>query len=286
MTRTLNLVTQFFGLYILGAQFLSPLKSFPADLPTIVQRGHLIVGVKDNLRPLGFRDGKGNLQGFEIEIAQRLAQELFGRQNAIVFKPVSNQDRLAVVLGGQVDLTIANVTSTVSRSRVVAFSTPYYLGGASLVTRSPAIQGVADLTNQTVAVLNNSSTIAILRYRLPQTKLIGVDSYEAGQKRLEAGDAIAFAADTSILSGWVQEFPQYRLLPVRLSAESLCMVLPKGIQYDALRQQVDAAIARWRSEGWLQKRATYWGLPWDTLRVESRKAEQARDKSFRLTSEP
>lgn len=258
-----------FGLWIVGAQFVLPLHLLAADLQTIARRGHLIVAIKDNLRPLGFRDAQGNLQGLEIEIARRLAQELLGKQDAIVLQPILNRDRLSVVTEGQADLTIARVTATASRSRIVSFSTPYYLDGTALVTRSAGIQKISDLNQQTIAVLNHSSTIAALRYRLPQAKLIGVDSYAAGQERLESGEAIAFAADASILSGWVQEFPQYRLLALRLSTEPLCIVLPRGVQYDELRRRIDQAIERWKSEGWLQERATYWGLPWDTLRVEA-----------------
>lgn len=259
MIWTLKIISKVFGL-TLGAQLLWPLQSLGADLQTIVQRGQLIVGVKDNLRPLGFRDAQGKLQGLEIEIAQRLSEEILGRQS-VVFKPVNNRDRLSIVIEGQVDLTIARVTSTSSRSRIVAFSAPYYLDGTALISKNSEIQKFSDLTNQTIAVLNDSSTIASLRYRLPQAKLIGVDSYEAGQKLLEAGEAIAFAADASVLAGWVQEFPQFRLLPLRLSAEPLCIVLPKGVQYDELRRRIDSAIARWHSEGWLEKRAAYWGLP-------------------------
>jgi len=255
-----SVLLQVIGLWTLGAQLTVPLCSLAADLETIAQRGRLIVAVKDNLRPLGFRDAKGNLQGLEIDIAERLAQELVGKSGSVVFKPVSNQDRLAVVMNGQVDLTIASVTATTSRSRIVSFSAPYYLDGTALITNISAIQVPSDLTNRTIAVLNDSTTIAILRYRLPQAKLIGVNSYIEAKALLESGKAIAFASDTSVLSGWVQEFPTYRLLPLRLSAEPLCVVLPKGVRYDELRRRIDQALDRWKAEGWLQQRAIYWGL--------------------------
>jgi ABC-type amino acid transport substrate-binding protein len=37
-----------------------------AGLETIETRGRLIVGVKNNLQPLGFLDQSGKLRGFEI----------------------------------------------------------------------------------------------------------------------------------------------------------------------------------------------------------------------------
>lgn len=78
---------------------------------------------------------------------------------------------------------------------------------------------------------------------------------------LESGVAAAFAADASVLSGWVQEYPQYQLLPTLLSAEPLAVVMPKGVQYDQLRRRVNAAITRYLAAGWLQQREAFWGLP-------------------------
>jgi polar amino acid transport system substrate-binding protein len=239
--------------------------SIAAELREIQQRGYLIVAVKDNLRPLGFRDAAGNLQGLEIDLAKQLAAELLGNSEAIKFVPVTNRDRLRVVLEGEADLTIARVTATAARDRVVSFSIPYYMDGIALVTKEPNVRSLGDLTQQKVAVLKGSSTIAKFRYLLPKAQLIGVDSYQAGRSLLESNGAVAFAADVSVLTGWVQEYPQYRLLPTLLSAEPLAVVMPKGIQYDDLRRLVNQAIDRGRKQGWLPQLVTSWGLPWDKV---------------------
>lgn len=263
MARCL-LVLTFAGVY-LGS---SPI-AIAKELEEVQQRGYLVIAVKDNLPPLGFKGASAELEGFEVEVAQRLAQDLLNRPNAALLKPVSNSERLSVVLKDQVDLTIARVTATSSRARVVSFSIPYYLDGTMIVTKDGSVQTLADLRNRTVAVLNGSSTIATMRYRLPQTNLVGVDSYQAGYQLLEAGEAVAFASDGSVLAGWVRQYPQYRLLPDRLSVEPLCIVLPRGVQYDKLRRQINDVIARWHEEGWLQERATHWGLPWGKLEVDT-----------------
>lgn len=253
-------ISQATGLSLVGALLvMSPL--FAADLQTIQQRGRLIVAVKDNLRPLGFRSTEGQLQGFEVDIAQRLARELLDRPASLELKPVLNQDRIAAVADGQVDVAIARVTATEARSRVVSFSTPYYLDGTAVVTRTPQVQRLNDLANRTIAVLKGSSTAETLRYRLPTTTLVGVDSYAAAKSLLETEGAIAFAADASVLSGWVQTSPNYRLVAVSLSVEPLCIVVPKGLQYDALRRRIDLLLERWQREGWLKQRSAFWGLP-------------------------
>jgi polar amino acid transport system substrate-binding protein len=231
-----------------------------AELKAIQQRGKLIVGVKDNVRPLGFRDRNGKLQGFEIDIAQRLAREIFGRDDAIVLQPLANTDRLTAVWEDKVDIAIARVTATSSRDRVVDLSPAYYLDGTALITRDNAIEQPSDLAGKQIAILKGSSTIAQVKFAIPTAQLVGVDSYEQAQSLLESGQATAFAADASVLAGWVQEYPQYRLLRSRLSTEALCVVMPKGLQYQPLRDLVNRAIERWQAEGWLKSRAAYWGL--------------------------
>jgi polar amino acid transport system substrate-binding protein len=231
-----------------------------AEWEEIQKRGELIIAVKDNTPPLGFRDSQGNLQGLEIDIARRLAQELLGDSEAVELIPVNNQDRLKVILDGRVDLTIARVTMTSSRSRIVSFSPYYYLDGTGLISNNPQIQSIGDLRFGKIAVLNYSNTIAIVRYAIPSAQLIPVDSYLEAFYALESGQVDAFAGDYSLLTGWVQEFTQYHRLPNILSGEALAIVMPKGLQYLELHQKVNSAIARWKQEGWLEERINYYQL--------------------------
>ena len=248
--------------------------SSAAELKEIQRRGYLTVAVKDNLRPLGFRDSQGNLQGLEIDLARRLAQDLLGKPDAVKLQPVANSLRLAAVLEDKVDIAIADFTATESRARLVSFSLPYYFDGTALITKDATIQKLGDVVRSKIAVINGSSTIASVRYLLPQAKLEGVDSYQAGQLLLEANGAIAFAGDASVLTGWKQQNEQYRLLPSLIGAEPLAVVMPKGLQYDEVRRQINYAIARYVSDGWLEARVNYWGLPSSTSRLRGGKMEQ------------
>jgi polar amino acid transport system substrate-binding protein len=226
----------------------------------IKSRGVLKVAVKNNLRPLGFTDQDGNLAGLEIDLAHKLAEELLGNKQAVELIPVSNTKRLQVVLDEQVDLAIARVAVTTPRARILDFSRYYYLDGTGIITKNRKFENIKDLTRSKIAVLKNSATIAVIRNKLPQATLIGVDSYQAALKLIETQQADAFAGDRSILTGWIQEYPNYKLLPERLSGSALAIVMPKGLQYQELRSRVNKAIARWQQSGWLQERIKHWGL--------------------------
>jgi polar amino acid transport system substrate-binding protein len=229
-------------------------------LKEIQQRRKVIIAVKDNLPPFGFRDRGGNLQGLEIDIARKLASEILKNSDAVELVPVVNQDRLKVVIDGRVDIAIARVTITPNRSRVIEFSQAYYSDGTGIVTRQANIIKSSDLAGKKIAVLNNSTTIGTLQYMLPRAKLVGVDSYQQAQDLLAQGKVVAIAADRSLLIGWLRTNPNYHLYPDRLSTELLGIVIPKGMQYDPLHEAIDRSIQKWKADGWLQQRIAYWGL--------------------------
>lgn len=237
------------------------LSAHGADLDTIRDRGYLVVAVKDNWRPLGYVDDAGELVGYEIDIARQLALELLGDAEAVQLQPVANQDRIPAVLSDEVDVAIAGVSVTPMRQRIVQFSLPYYLDGTGFVTRLPTIRQLSDLSQGAIALLQGSAAIPAVQYLLPTAGLLGVPSYQRALGALEAGQADAFAGDISVLAGWVQVHPDYHLLPEVITVEPLAVVMPKGTQYDSLRRGVNAAVADWHDTGWLEERATAWGLP-------------------------
>ncbi len=239
---------------------ITPQSAIASEWSEIEERGQIKVAVKDNLRPLGFKDKQGKLVGLEIDIARKLAAELLGDRNAVEFLPISNKERLQAILDDQVDIAIARITVTTPRARIVDFSPYYYLDGTGIVTKDLKIEEIEILSQSRITLLYNSETIAVVRNKLPDAKLIGVNSYQAAWQLIESGQADAFAGDRTVLTGWIQEYPQYNLLPDRLSGEPLAIVMPKGLQYQELRSRVNSAIARWQESGWLQKRIKFWGL--------------------------
>ncbi len=229
-----------------------------AEWSEIRRREHLVVAVKEHLKPLGFRDQQGQLQGFEIDLARQLAQDLLGDSTAVVLKPVMNQDRLTAVVDGEVDVAIANLTLTENRRRIVNFSVPYYNSATRLVTRPSSIRTIHDL--KSIAVLQHSHNIAVLRSAFPTTQLIGVKTYQDAIASLKAEQADAFAGDQAVLIGWQQDDSTYRMLGQPLARRSLAIALPKGLQYKSLLEKINQSLEKLSQTGWLEQRQQYWGL--------------------------
>jgi len=131
-----------------------------------------------------------------------------------------------------------------------------------LVAANTAIATLEDLAGREVALLAGSQTATALPNQLPAgVTFVPVASYQDAFERLERGEVAAFAGDTSVLAGWVQEYPQYRLLLTDIFRRRLSIGMLKGAQHEPLRRQVDAAIVRWQESGWLTETHQRWGLP-------------------------
>lgn len=226
----------------------------------IVAAGQLRVAVKDTIVPLGFRNSEGELVGFEIDLARELADHLLGSPQAVELVPVTNVERIGAVISDRVDIAIAQVGITANRTRQVHFSAPYYYDGTGIaVAKATSIQSWADLEGQAVAVLEFSDAIPYLNAQLPEAELIPIPTYAVGAELLLADAVQGFAADLSVLSGWLAAHPDYELLQPPFSRIGLGVVLPKG--ESQLNQQVNRTIQQLERSGWLQEKAEEWGLP-------------------------
>ncbi|NCO76103.1 MAG: transporter substrate-binding domain-containing protein [Cyanobacteria bacterium] len=249
-------------LFIIIAFVISiPVKVYSASWEEISKKGELVIGVKDNLRPLGYRDSQGNLRGFEIDVARRLALELLGSENAVKLIPLSNQERIQKVTDLDVDLAIASITVNTSRQRIVDFSDFYYLDGTGIIVKKGQINANIRDFNGKIGVIGNSRAIAQIQFNLPNLPLKEISSYQQALDSIESGEIQGFAGDITILTGWMQENSNYQLLPTVFGGYPLAIALPKGRQYQELRDKVNDVVRKLKQEGWLEERAKYWGLP-------------------------
>jgi Na+/H+-dicarboxylate symporter/ABC-type amino acid transport substrate-binding protein len=85
-------------------------------------RGRIRVGFIPNQRPYSHFNGRGELVGFDVEMAHALAREL---GIAVEFAPVPRDQLVEVLERGRVDVVMAGVLLTTRRASRVDFSAPY-----------------------------------------------------------------------------------------------------------------------------------------------------------------
>src|SRR5215471_15063523 len=87
-------------------------------LTEILRRGTVRIATAVATQPLRFEDENGNLQGYEIDIANRLAKDL---GVTIDWIKTNAAGRVAILQTKQADITIASLTPNLERLKTIGF---------------------------------------------------------------------------------------------------------------------------------------------------------------------
>lgn len=106
--------------------------SLAADtLETVKERGTLIVGVKGDDEPYGFRDPNGNLIGIEPDLARDIADRIGVKLELVA---VNAANRLQMLEQGRIDMVIATMGDNEKRRRQAGIVEPrYYASGVNVI---------------------------------------------------------------------------------------------------------------------------------------------------------
>jgi polar amino acid transport system substrate-binding protein len=117
----------------------------------------LIMGLDDTFAPMGFRDEKGELVGFDVDLANEVAERI---GVTIKFQPIDWSMKETELNAGNIDLIWNGYTITAERQEKVAFTKPYLENSQIIVTLADSdINTKVDLAGKNVAVQAESSAL-------------------------------------------------------------------------------------------------------------------------------
>src|SRR5690606_29640937 len=140
-----------------------------ADGPTIAaiknrqgEKRKLIVGVDQNSYRWGYRDPNsgegGKLEGFDIDLVHRIAEDILGDPDAVQFKAIPTDQRIPAIKDGRVDMVVRTMTINCARIQDVAFSAPYFKTGQQvLAPKSSPVRGYTTLAGRKVCTAAGST---------------------------------------------------------------------------------------------------------------------------------
>ena len=133
----------------------APAAAAPAATP--VPAAAIVVGLDDNFPPMGFKDEKNELVGFDIDLAKEAAKRI-GRE--VTFKPIDWSAKEAELSGKRVDVLWNGLTITEERKANILFTKPYLENRQIVVvTEKSDIKAKADLAGKVVGVQDGSSAV-------------------------------------------------------------------------------------------------------------------------------
>jgi len=97
----------------------------------VMERGKVIVGVKADYKPWGFRDPSGKIVGMEIDVAQAMADAMGVELETVA---VQSSNRMQFLEQGKTDMFIATMSDRADRRKIVGITSPaYYTSGTNVM---------------------------------------------------------------------------------------------------------------------------------------------------------
>lgn len=199
------------ALSALAPALLSMLLSTDAWSRTFQQirtQGNVKIGVALS-SPWVIRRGDGELVGFEIDVAKRLARDMQVEPKIVVL----DWDKLIPALeSGQIDVIAAGLSATPDRALHVNFSRPYATGGIGLATHlanTADVHRLEDLNDGAyrIAVVEGSVAVDLAHSVLPLTRIQTFADENAAAAALVAGDVDGYLEDEPVPKFLALEHP-------------------------------------------------------------------------------
>lgn len=230
-------------------------------LDDITKRGNVIIGIKTDTYPFGFKDKNGKYAGYDIDLANLIGESIFNEKGKVKFVPLTASDRMMKLFSEDVDMVIATMSVTPSRLQIMDFSDPYYIAGQSvLVKKGSKIKGLRDLNGKKAIIVFGTSSESSLRAAVPNVRIVGYKTYDEAVKGLKQGKADAIVSDDTILIGLSLKDGNLVLLPKRYSREPYAVAFRKGRESEDLVRVVNGVINESSRNGTLQKLQKNYGI--------------------------
>lgn len=162
------------------------------------KEGVFTVGLDDTFAPMGFRDDKGKLVGFDIDLATAVAKEMGLK---IEFKPINWDAKDMELKSKNIDCIWNGMSQTPEREKAMSLSKKYLNNKIILMTQKDdvVVENAADLAKYNIGTQADSSALEMLgkneKYNEFKDKITEYKSYDDAILDMKAGRIDVIAID-------------------------------------------------------------------------------------------
>lgn len=226
---------------LLAAGLLAGLAAAPSGaaasvLDRIAQTGVLRAGTRADAIPFGFRDERGNLVGFSVDLLEEIrkaAETKIGRPVRLDVVAVTSSDRLQKITSGQIDIECGITTPTWDREAQIDFSIPFFRDGTRILAFRDTAEAKPDIGTMRIGVAAGTTTKPILDAALPAADVVEYPDMQTALQAMMTGDVDGIANIGVVLLGLSRAIDPPRsvvLLPRTepLGTEAMACGLPQN----------------------------------------------------------
>ncbi|WP_405635181.1 glutamate ABC transporter substrate-binding protein [Streptomyces sp. NBC_01178] len=234
------------------------------NIDRIKRRGKLIAGVDQNSFRWGYRNPESRqLEGFDIDLVRAIAGDVLGDPDAVVFRAIPTNQRIAALEHDRVDVVVRTMTINCKRLEQVSFSTAYFRAGQQvLAPKESAITGY-DASLQGKRVCSTEGSTAYEALEKQSFGALYKDAYDGTERdpdlltvpnqldclvRLQLGEVDAVVTDNALAAGQAAQDPAVELKgKAPFTTEYYGVAVKKGA--DDLVARVNKVLVDFRAGG-------------------------------------
>ncbi|TKF72197.1 transporter substrate-binding domain-containing protein [Vibrio sp. F13] len=238
---------------------LPALASETPNLDKINERGSIRVGMSTFV-PWAMRNKQGDLVGFEIDVAKRLAEDSGWK---VEFVPTAWDGIIPSLLSNKFDVIIGGMSITEARAKSVLFTEPYSHSGVQLAANKELAEGftqISDFDSRRVkiAARRGAFTVQVARETFPKAKVLQFDDDAQAFQEVLNGNAHAVIASSPKPEHEAIKNADTLFIPFeeRLSKgnEAFAVRLGETDKTEFFNEWIKART----EDGWLKERYEYW----------------------------
>lgn len=237
-------------------------KEDKTGLVKIKDKGEIVVGLDDTFVPMGFKNDKGEITGFDVDLAKEVGKKLGVN---VKFQTIDWSMKESELNDGNIDLLWNGYSITDERKEKVAFSNPYLDNKQVIITLSNStIKTKGDLSGKKVGAQNGSSAVDSVEKEkdvlnsFKDGKLVTYESNNDALMDLEAGRVDAVVGDEILIRYYTSQRGEnkYKVLDENFGNEEYGVGMRKGDT--DLQKELQQALDELKEDGTSKKISEKW----------------------------
>ncbi len=227
-----------------------------------ISKDKLVLGFDDTFVPMGFKNDKGEIEGFDIDLAKEVSKKI-GKE--ITFQPIDWSMKESELNSGKIDFIWNGYSISKEREEKVGFSKPYLDNRQIIITLADSkINSKADLKGVKVGAQNESTAVdavnkePVLLKGFKDGKVYTFETNNDALMDLEAKRIDAVVADEILVKYYISKkgVDKYKILKDDFGSETYGVGMRKDDK--ALIEKVNKAFDDMRKDGTAKQISKKW----------------------------
>lgn len=188
-------------------------------LDDIVAANLLRVGIMSDLKPYSYVDDLGIYQGFDVELARRVSQDL---GVGLEFVNVDAASRIMYLDSGKIDIMLSSFTQSESRKKKIDFAEAYMQVTTAILSHvEHPLTDMADIGDRPIILTSGASAEVTIAELCPEATLERYDSFVMARMAFENNPEALWSSDVTDFVAQCREDPGKYVLGIESVGDTL-----------------------------------------------------------------